>query len=163
MSTRNERIPPRPYPRSPSRFGPTAIIREVSPPEDAHLICLFKQKAEAAVAERRQSPRFRAAGQRAWLGWWTCPGGFNPRATHLDNISQGGAKLVMVAPPPAGQIVWLCVGVPDPTECVQAKVLEVTLTPEGDSVIRIAFGTPCPQNLYQMAIHGLAERRSEGD
>jgi hypothetical protein len=44
--------------------------------------------------------------------------------------------------------------VPDPAECVQAKVVAVSLRSERDFIVRIAFGTPCPQNLYQIAIHG---------
>jgi hypothetical protein len=162
MSTADERNPQWPGPRSPSRFGPTAIIREAPPSEDTHLLSLFAEQAEVAVAERRESSRFRAVEQRAWLGWWAGPRRFATVDARLDNISQGGARIVMADPPPVQQIVWLCMGIPDPTECVQAKVLEVKPTPEGDSVIRLAFGIPCPHNLYQVAIYGLAGRRASG-
>jgi hypothetical protein len=123
---------------------------------------LFAQQAETAVADRRLSPRFRAVEQRAWLGWWTSSRAFATIAARLDDISQGGAKLVITDPPPVEQIVWLCLGIPGPTECVQAKVLAVLPTPRGDAVIRLAFGAPCPLNLYQLAIYGLAERKASG-
>jgi hypothetical protein len=160
MSTSNERNPSRPGPRSPARFGPNAIIREAPASEDGHLLPLFSQQTGSAVAERRQSTRFRAAERHAWIGWWACSERFETVAAHLDNISQGGAKLVLAKPPPVQQIVWLCVGVPDPAECVQAKVLEVRPEPGGDSAIRLAFGLPCPHNLYRVAISGLAAARA---
>lgn len=159
MSTADEPNPTRPGPRTPSRFGPAAIIREAPPSEDKHLLCLFAEQ----VADRRQSPRFPAVEPRAWLGWWVGPQRFATVAARLDNISQGGARLVLPDPPPVQQIVWLCMGMPTPAECVQAKVLEVGRTPEGDSVIRLAFGAPCPHNLYRVAISGLAERNSSRD
>ena len=61
---------------------------------------------------------------RAWLGWWTSPGEFGSVAARLEDISLGGAKVVTANPPAPQQLVWLCLGIPDPTECVQAKVLE---------------------------------------
>jgi hypothetical protein len=128
------------------------------------MLSLFAGQTEVAVAvavaERRRSTRFPAVERRAWLGWWTRPRRFETVAARLDDISQGGARLVMADPPAFPQIVWLCVGIPDPTECVQAKVLEVKPAPDGDSVIRLAFGIPCPHNLYRVAISGLARRRT---
>jgi len=113
--------------------------------------------------ERRQSPRYRALEQRAWLGWWVGPHQFITMAARLEDISQGGAKLVAADPPPAQHIVWLCLGTPEPTECVRSKVVATTRRPEGDCIVRLAFGTPCPQNLYQIAISGLTPERSSRD
>jgi hypothetical protein len=166
MSDEVERQTPRSGPSSPARFGPAAIVREGPPSEEAQLLAWFVKGAAAARVERRLSPRITAVEHRAWLGWWAGSRQFATVAAWLDNISQGGARLLMVTPPPTQQIVWLCLGVPDPTECVQAKVLEVRSTPDADDVssVRLAFGTPCPENLYRIAIGGLAVRkRSDQD
>jgi hypothetical protein len=134
------------------------VIREGPPSQDTHLLSLFRSDAETVAVERRQSPRYPALACRAWLGWWTAPCEFGTVPAHLEDIGPGGAKLIAAKPPLAQQIVWFCLGVPDPTECVQAKVVAVTPiseVPEGDFIVRIAFGIPCPQNLYQVAIYGV--------
>jgi hypothetical protein len=140
--------------KPPSRFGPAAVIREGPPSQDKHLICLFENCAETATEERRRSPRYPTVEQRAWLGWWTAPDEFGTVPVHLQDISLSGARLLAAEPPLPHQFVWFCLGVPDPAECVQAKVLAVTPRAEGDFVVRIAFGIPCPQNLYRIAIYG---------
>ena len=149
--------------RSPGRFGPTAVVREGPLSEDAHLLPLFAERGDVPINERRASPRFPAVERRAWLGWWSAPEQFARFAARLDDISLGGAKLVTADPPPLGQVVWLCLGTPDPTECVQAKVLQVLPTPDGTSIVRLAFGTPCPQNLYRVAIYGLEKGKTVGE
>src|SRR6185503_9932557 len=94
---------PRPAVRAPSRFGPTAIVREGPPSEDVHLLALFVAEAvcdfdsdeEAerppgrSFPERRQSPRFRPAEQQVWLGWWSTAGHFTRIDARLENISKG--------------------------------------------------------------------------
>jgi hypothetical protein len=123
-----------------------------------HLLSLFPDGTETVARERRQSPRYPALACCAWLGWWTAPSAFATVPAHLADISQGGAKLLAAKPPPPQQIVWFCLGVPDPVECVQAKVVAVTPAADraaGDFIVRIAFGLPCPQNLYQTAIYGV--------
>jgi hypothetical protein len=122
-----------------------------------HLLPLFQNGVEVAVQERRQSPRYPAVEHCAWLGWWTAPGEFGTVPVHLEDISLGGAKLIATKPPQPQQIVWFCLGVPDPAECVQGKVVAVTPVSDvsaGDFIVRIAFGTPCPENLYRAAIYG---------
>jgi hypothetical protein len=163
MSKTGERVSasPAPGPKSATRFGPTAIIREGPPSQDTHLLPLFAFAVDGTPApvERRESPRLPAVERRAWLGWWATPDQFQTFAARLDDISQGGAKLVTSDPPPTQQVVWLCLGMPEPTECVQAKVLQVIPTADGVAIVRIAFGMPCPHNLYQVAIHGLAQAK----
>jgi PilZ domain len=118
------------------------------------VLAFFVDDAGQLVEDRRSSPRFRAVVQRAWLGWWTSPGEFGSVAARLDDISLGGARVATANPPAAQQLVWLCLGIPDPTECVQAKVLEVSPGSGGEFIVRLAFGAPCPQNLYQTAVYG---------
>jgi hypothetical protein len=162
MTDEVERKPPRSGPSSPARFGPAAIVREGPPTEEAQLLPWFISGAATARVERRLSPRIKAVEHRAWLGWWTGPREFATRAAWLDDISPGGARLLMVNPPPTQEIVWLCLGVPEPTECVQAKVLEAAPATAEAFSVRLAFGTPCPENLYRIAIAGLAVRGRSG-
>jgi hypothetical protein len=156
MSSPDERDSPIRGPKKPPRFGPNAVIREGPASEDAHVLDLFGSGPHPATEERRRSPRHAAVIHRAWLGWWVGPGEFRCVAACLQDISLGGARLATSDPPASHQFVWLCLGTPDPTECVQAKVLAVAQRPEGDFVVRLAFGTPCPHNLYQTAIYGLS-------
>jgi hypothetical protein len=155
MSSTDERNPRMKSRRHQSHFGPAAVIREGSSSGDAHLLSHFVNGAGERALERRSSPRYRAVVHRAWLGWWTSPGEFGSVAARLEDISLGGARVVTANPPATQELVWLCLGIPDPTECVQAKVLEVIPTPDGDFVVRLAFGAPCPQELYQTAVYGL--------
>jgi hypothetical protein len=164
MTTANQPDPRGAGARSRSRFGPRAIIKEASPTEDAHVLPLFGQHADGdddrpAADDRRLSRRYQAVEQRAWLGWWSQDRGFAITIARLDDISQGGARLVAPVPPPVDQILWLCLGSPGPAECVQAKVLAALPSPQGDFIIRIAFGAPCPTALYRIAIYGLAGRK----
>src|SRR3954454_14095464 len=151
--------PPRQAVRCPSGFGPAAIIREGLPSQDIHLLALFvaeavcdydddlEEEVERAQSppfvERRRSPRFRAVEQCVLLGWWSTEGRFTRIAARLENISKGGAKLVTTDPArvQVDQLVWLCLGQPTPTECVQAKVLAVTPpsspSSEGASIVRL--------------------------
>jgi hypothetical protein len=160
MSSADERSPRMTRRRDSSRFGPSAVIREGPSSGDADLLSFFVDGEGQVVQDRRCSTRHAAVVHRAWLGWWTRPGEFGSVAAYLEDISLGGAKLLVTATPPAPQqLIWLCVGAPDPIECVQAKVLAVTPRPEGDCIVRVAFGAPCPQNLYQTAIYGLDRNR----
>ena len=160
MSTTDERNPRMRSRRNPSHFGPAAVIREGSSSGGLHLLSYFVDSAGQRVEERRSSPRYPALVHRAWLGWWTKPGEFGSVAAQLEDISLGGAKVVTANPPAIQQLVWLCLGIPDPTECAQAKVLAVTAAPDGDFIVRLAFGAPCPQELYQTAIYGLERNRT---
>jgi hypothetical protein len=154
MPTADEHDPARAGAKARSRFGPAAVIREGPPSQDTHLLSRFENGVEKVPLERRSSPRYPAVEHRAWLGWWTAPNQFGTVPVHLQDISLSGARLLAVEPPLPHQFVWFCLGVPEPAECVQAKVVAVTPRSEGDFVVRIAFGTPCPQNLYQIAIYG---------
>lgn len=149
---RTDPNPPKPVPvavpavAEPKRFGPYAIVREGPETEDGHLLGQF--------AERRREPRYPALEHHVWVGWWLDPGRFHSVPAHLDNISQGGARVLLADPPEKDRIVWLCLGEPDPLECVRAKVLDVAPGRSGEAVIRLAFGTPCPANFYRIAVLG---------
>jgi PilZ domain len=159
MSTVDECSPRVLGPKGPSHFGPSAVVREAPAAGDVELLPLFLNRPDTSVDDRRRTPRYPAEVHRAWLGWWTGPGAFHTVAAKLEDISMGGARLHTADPPAAGQILWLCLGIPDPSECVQAKVVAVSPSAEGDCIVRVAFGAPCPRNLYQTAIYGLDRRQ----
>jgi hypothetical protein len=143
--------------REPKRFSPYAIIREGPVTEGGDVLALFQKEISGAVAvpagvERRRSPRFPAREYRLWVGWWIGPSAFHTAASYLENISQGGTRVRMLNPPPQDQLVWLCLGDPNPAECVRAKVLEVVLLPSVEYAVRVAFGTRCPDNFYRIAV-----------
>lgn len=145
--------------REPKRFGPYAIIRDGPHSEGGEMLALFQADISGTIAvpegvERRRSPRFPAREHRPWVGWWIGTGAFHTAASSLENISQGGARVRMLDPPPEDQLVWLCIGAPKSAECVRAKVLEVVRLPSGESVVRLAFGTPCPENFYRIVALG---------
>jgi hypothetical protein len=148
--------------RESKRFGPYAIVREGPLSEGREVIGLFpmelsqtNDRTHPFGVERRRWPRMVAREHRLWVGWWIAPNQFHTVGSFLDNISQGGARVLIVDPPPMDQLVWLCLGNPTPAECVSAKVLEVIPLFSGDFAIRLAFGTPCPDNFYRIAIQGI--------
>jgi hypothetical protein len=148
--------------REPKRFGPYAIVREGPISEGRDVIGLFPSEPPHAIdsslptgIERRRSARIVAREHRLWVGWWVGPNQFHTVGSFLDNISQGGARVLIVDPPPKDQLIWLCLGNPTPAECVSAKVLEVIPLFSGDFAIRVAFGSPCPSNFYRIAIQGV--------
>jgi hypothetical protein len=142
MSSADECSPRNPGRGGPSRFGPAAVIREAPPSGDAHLLSFFIDGAGQVIEERRAAPRCRPVVHRAWLGWWTRPGEFGSVPARLEDISQGGARLVTAKPPTEQQRV-------------QAKVVAVTPGPDSEFIVRLAFAGPCPQSLYRTAIFGL--------
>jgi hypothetical protein len=145
--------------REPKRFSPYAIIHDGPVTEGGEMLAFFQTDISGAVAvpagvERRRSPRFSAREHWLRVGWWIGSSAFHTAASYLENISQGGARVRMLNPPSKGELVWLCLGVPKPAECVRAKVLEIVLLPSGEYAVRVAFGTPCPANFYRIAVLG---------
>jgi len=106
--------------------------------------------------ERRASPRLPAADERIWAGWWLDDDEFTTTAARIENISRGGAKVRSIFEPEVSQDVWIRVANPLCDDYVQATVLEVVPTPEGDFWVRMAFSEPCPDALYEIVTQGFA-------
>jgi len=104
---------------------------------------------ESSVKNRRASARHSATEYRVWLGLWAGPDQFEAQAARVENISLGGARIVIASPPAKAQRVWLRVGTSTCTDCVQATVLEIEALPAGDFAARLAFDAPCPPRLLQ--------------
>jgi hypothetical protein len=111
--------------------------------------------------ERRATPRLPAADARIWAGWWLNDDEFTTTAARVENISRGGAKVRSIFEPDVSQDVWLRVANPLCDEYVQATVLEVVPTPEGDFWVRLAFSEPCPDPVFQIVTRGFAASEPE--
>src|SRR5262245_37604236 len=96
------------------------------------------------MIERRASRRYKAVDGRSWAGWWTQPEEFVASATLIDDISVGGARVLIGSPPEEEQQVWIRLAQDDQQQCGQGTVLEVCPTQQGDFWVRLAFVTPCP-------------------
>ncbi len=124
--------------------------------EDSRVIDHFRREAPPADRERRKLPRFDAADNRVWLGWWLGETNFVCTAARIINISQGGALLSPQDPPPQDRPCWLCLGVPEPVDYVEVAVLEVTANRVGQFAVRLAFREPCPFSFFKAVIEGHA-------
>lgn len=116
---------------------------------------LFRSLIGIPGRDRRSMPRH-AAEFAIWLGWWRGEREFFAIPARLVNISRGGALVTAINPPPGRHTVWICHGSPVPTECVEAKVLAVTMIRRREYGLRLVFTEPCPHRLFEAAVCGHA-------
>lgn len=88
------------------------------------------------------------------MGRWKRPEEFEAQAARIENISQGGAKIVTADPPVLSERIWLRVVSASCSDCVQGTVLEVATLATGDYASRLSFETPCPLRLLQTIAQG---------
>jgi hypothetical protein len=119
---------------------------------------LFRMLLGVPTRDRRFMPRHNAAEFALWLGWrrGAGEGDFFATSARLINISRGGALITAIDPPPQGHTVWICLGSPDPTDCVEATVRQVTTVRRRQCAVRLAFARPCPQDFFEAAVCGIA-------
>lgn len=103
--------------------------------------------------DRRAYPRFPAADDRVWLGWWATDSRFAAVAARLVDVSRGGARLMVAEPPPAADYVWIRSADPQ-ASCVQGEVLEVSRPDRGDFVARVRFLDGCPDDFFDLVTRG---------
>ena len=125
------------------------------------LMELFRALIGARDHDRRVMPRHEAAAFAIWLGWWRGAQEFAAVGARLGNISRGGALVTMFDPPPQRHTVWICHGSPEPTECVEVRVLEVTTIRRNLCALRLTFAEPCPPGFFEAAVCGLASEVQE--
>jgi hypothetical protein len=110
-------------------------------------------KAEVALSDRRQSERFSASEDQAWVGWWEGRL-FRKSPATLINISQGGAMIVAGVAPPRRATAWVCLEGPNRSEWVEGMAIEVTKLDDGTASVRLAFRELCPYSFFEVAIYG---------
>jgi hypothetical protein len=106
--------------------------------------------------ERRKHPRYPASSFRLWMGRWD-EEEFEIEATRLLDISRGGAALIALDAPPIGEMVWLCLHDAPRTGSVRASVIGVHADDVEGYVVRLMFGEPIPDALFEAAVGLLQE------
>ena len=108
--------------------------------------------------ELRSSTRHRAVHREIWVAWWTNEE-FGAVNGSLENISRGGALIVMNTRPPKNQPIWIYKELQGEMTCVRAKIAGVTPAPDGSFAARFRFEAPCPEALEKSAIAGSSAAR----
>jgi PilZ domain len=109
----------------------------------------------ASPEDRRGEARHHHVECLAWVGWKTFRR-FHLKDALMVNISRGGALVFLDAPPPKRKPVWVFLETPRLNTIVKAKVLDVTSTAQGQCAIRVEFHEPCPYEVFETAVCGLA-------
>ena len=91
----------------------------------------------------------------AWVGWKTWRQFHTSNALMID-LSRGGARIFLDTPPPRGRPLWVFIETPSRNTIVRARVLETETTSNGQCVVRVAFDDPCPYEVFEAAVCGLA-------
>jgi hypothetical protein len=142
-----------------SPYGKEATDRAVEPASG--LLDDFRRWFAARPRESRRAARHAARTYVVWLGWWQGEGDFLALKARLANISRGGALVYVRKAPPEAHPVWICLGTPEPDECLAATTLEVRNTRSGECAIRLAFQAPCPSRFLEAVVCGRASERLE--
>jgi hypothetical protein len=116
---------------------------------------LFRLWQDEPALERRRAPRHQVVESRVWLGWSHGPEGFRSHSTLIINLSRGGAFVFLDVKPPKDQRVWICLGTPDPIGYVEARVVAIKVSRQGQCAVRLEFCEPCPYGFFEAAVCGL--------
>jgi PilZ domain len=114
----------------------------------------------ASVLERHEIhqlwERYLARETRAWLAW--IDHGIEFTATgHLMNISGGGAAVITDAMLPEKQPIRLTLAAETVALTpVESRLVAISTDASGLRVARLEFVTPCPMDLFELAVHGAA-------
>jgi hypothetical protein len=122
--------------------------------EPTGLLKQFRKWWTPPPAECRSATRHAARTYVVWLGWWQGEQEFFALTARLANISRGGALILVRQAPPENHPLWICLGTPEPDECLAAKVLEVRRARRGECAIRLAFRDPCPSRFLEAVVCG---------
>lgn len=104
--------------------------------------------------DRRNSPRFTAANESLWLGWWT-DGEFVLVDACLVNISEGGVQISSESSPEQGQLVWMRLEGTSKEGSLTALVRESRwVALRRRYMLRLEFQERCRPEFYSAAIFG---------
>jgi hypothetical protein len=149
-------IQPKPIEKRKVRFDKIAEGAETPRAECRSFLGLFRLWERQPAAERRRAPRYEAVESQVWLGWWRGEAGFLASSAVIINLSRGGAFIFLDDEPPADQPVWICLGMPDPVGFVEARVVAVKKSRQGQCAARLEFREPCPYSFFEAAVCGLS-------
>jgi hypothetical protein len=118
------------------------------PLESGRLIDLVLGVILNARSERRRSTRHTVTEDVVSVGWWIGEV-FATSHGSVQNVSRGGAKIVLEDCPPERQPVWIFKEVESRMESVKAQVVGHSPAPRGTFAVRFRFTAPCPTLLCQ--------------
>lgn len=106
------------------------------------------------ATERRQACRYEPIDRRTTLGWWDGPD-FHATPASLNNISLGGASVMVVDSPPIGPI-WFHVESEEnrTDDWIEAELIQSDASVTGSTVVHIRFPGGCPYNWFRSAVYG---------
>jgi hypothetical protein len=153
------------------RFDSVAKGAVVARAESRSLLGLFRLWGDKPMEERRRTPRHEVVESQAWLSWWRGEKGFLASSAVIIDLSRGGAFIFLDIQPPKDQPVWISLGMPDPVGLVEARVVTVKMSRQGQCAVRLEFCAPCPYSFFEAAVCGMAptdprrrnRRPAEGD
>jgi hypothetical protein len=170
---RDELLPiePKPIEKRRFRFDSVATGGDAPRAESRSLLGLFRLWGDKPTPERRRAPRHEAVESQVWLGWWRGAEGFQASRAVIIDLSRGGAFIFLDVQPPKNQPVWISLGTPDPVGFVEARVVAVKMSRQGQCAVRLEFREPCPYGFFEVAVCGMAptdprrrnRRPAEGD
>ncbi len=103
--------------------------------------------------DRRKEPRYRPTTEDANLGWWE-GSQYETVSAHLDDISSGGAALILNGANWHGGDVWVCLSGGVCSEWVRGQVVGVSTREDGDQRVRLVFPETCPFEFFKAAVWG---------
>jgi hypothetical protein len=146
---------PKPIEKRKVRYDKVATGDAAPRAESRSLLGLFRLWGSAPMEERRRLPRHEVVESQVWLGWWRGEPGFLASSAVIINLSRGGAFVFLDDQPPRDQPVWICLGMPDPVGFVEARVVGVKVSRQGQCAVRLEFKAPCPYGFFEAAVCGL--------
>jgi hypothetical protein len=146
---------PRPIERRKVRFDKIAPGADAPRAESRSLLSLFRLWDGQPTPERRRTPRHEVVESQVWLGWWRGAAGFLASSAVIINLSRGGAFIFLDERPPKDEPVWVCLGMPDPVGFVEARVVAIKTSRQGQCAVRLEFREPCPYGFFEAAVCGL--------
>ena len=129
--------------------GPPAEVPVT--PEHPSWLERLRKAILADQKDLRSSKRHRAIQREIWVGWWT-DDEFGAINGSLENISRGGALILLNARPPKKQPIWIYKEIQEAMTCVRAEIVGVFPAPQGSYAARFRFEAPCPADLEKSAI-----------
>ncbi len=105
--------------------------------------------------DRRAWPRFTALDPRGWIGWWA-EGDFHEAEARLLDVGEFGASVEVDRLPPRDCPLFFSLGGPVTAESVEAEVVATQPGRLKKVLVRMAFSTRCPDQLFAAIVHGPA-------
>jgi len=156
------RTQPKPIEKRKHRLDTVARGAVAARAESRSLLGLFRLWEPQPKSERRRAPRHTVVESQVWLVWADAQGNEAVRCALIINLSRGGALIFVDEAPPKDRLVWISLGKPGPIGRVEARVVAIKSSRQGQCAVRIEFCDPCPYGFFEAAVCGLAPSDPRG-